>query len=59
MMKACKTCHFLSEEALCPNCGDAMSKNWSGILTVVDPNNSQMAEAMNITKPGSYALKVR
>ena len=59
MMRACKTCHFLADEALCPLCGDNMSKNWSGILTVVDPQNSQMAAAMNIQKPGSYALKVR
>ncbi len=59
MQRACKQDHFLSEEALCPLCGTPTSKNWSGIVTILDPNNSQMADAMNITQAGSYALKVR
>ncbi len=59
MQRACKNDHFLTEEAICPLCGGPTSKNWSGILTIIDVENSQMAEAMNVTKPGSYALKVR
>lgn len=59
MLRACKSDHFLSEENLCPLCGGPTSKNWSGILTILHPEQSQMAEAMNVTKPGSYALKVR
>lgn len=59
MQRACKQDHFLSDEAICPLCGGPTSKNWSGILTILDPENSQMAEAMNVTQPGMYALKVR
>jgi DNA-directed RNA polymerase subunit E" len=59
MSKACKQCHLLSEENLCPNCGGATSKNWSGLLTIVDPAESELAKTMNISKPGTYALKVR
>lgn len=59
MMRACKEDHYLSEEAQCPLCGNPTSKNWSGFLAVLDPENSQMAEAMNISKAGTYALKVR
>lgn len=59
MMRACKEDHFLSEEAVCPLCGGPTSKNWSGFLSVLDPEQSQMAEAMNISKAGTYALKVR
>lgn len=59
MQRACKTDHYLTDEAVCPLCGGPTSKNWSGILTIIDPENSQMAEAMGVTKPGSYALKVR
>lgn len=59
MQRACKNDHYLTDEAICPLCGGPTSKNWSGILTIIDPENSQMAEAMNVTKPGSYALKVR
>ena len=59
MSKACKACYFLSEELQCPNCGQATSKNWSGLLTIIDPSASELAKTMNIQKPGTYALKVR
>ena len=59
MNKACKVCHLLSDEVQCPNCGGATSKNWSGLLTILDPASSELAKAMNIEKPGTYALKVR
>ncbi|MHB8633853.1 MAG: transcription elongation factor subunit Spt4 [Thermoplasmatota archaeon] len=39
--KACKACHLLSDELQCPNCGQATSKNWSGLLTVLDPAESE------------------
>ena len=58
-MKACKACHLLSDELQCPACGQATSKNWSGHLTILDPAGSELARAMNIQKPGIYALKVR
>ena len=57
--KACKACHMLSDELQCPNCGQGTSKNWSGLLTILDPNTSELAKQMNIQKPGVYALKVR
>ncbi|MES2155905.1 MAG: transcription elongation factor subunit Spt4 [bacterium] len=59
MSKACKACHLISEELQCPNCGQATSKNWSGMLTILDPKDSELAKSMNIQKPGVYALKVR
>ena len=59
MSKACKQCHMISEELQCPNCGSATSKNWSGLLTIIDPATSELAKTMNIEKPGTYALKVR
>ena len=43
----------------CPNCGGQTSKNWSGLLTIIDPAQSELAKTMNISKPGTYALKVR
>jgi DNA-directed RNA polymerase subunit E" len=59
MLRACKSDHFLSEENLCPLCGSPTSKNWSGMLTILDPKESELAQAMNIEKAGTYALKVR
>lgn len=58
MNKACKACHLLCDEAACPNCGQGTSKNWSGMLTILDAE-SELAKTMNIAKPGVYALKVR
>ncbi len=59
MSKACKACHLISEELQCPNCGQQTSKNYSGVLTILDPATSELAKSMNIEKAGTYALKVR
>jgi len=59
MSKAFKACHLISDELQCPNCGQQTSKNYSGILTILDPASSELAKQMNIQKPGTYALKVR
>jgi transcription elongation factor SPT4 len=56
--KACKICHVLTENDICPNCALPTSKRWRGYVIIRDPNSSQVAKRMNITKPGKYALKV-
>jgi len=56
--KACKNCHVLTDKDICPNCSIPTSKRWRGYVVIRDPKNSQVAEKMNITKPGKYALKV-
>jgi DNA-directed RNA polymerase subunit E" len=50
---------MLTEKNICPKCSVPTSKRWRGYLIIRDPPNSQIAEKMNITKPGKYALKVR
>ncbi len=57
-LRACKTCHFLTESDVCPHCSLPTSKRWRGYLIIRDPENSLVAERMNIKKPGKYALKV-
>ena len=57
-MKACKTCHFLTEKDVCPNCSIPTSKRWRGYVIIRNPETSQVAQKMNIKKPGKYALKV-
>lgn len=56
---ACKNCHVLTTEKVCPNCAVPTSKRWRGYVIIRDPKLSQIAEKMNIQKPGKYALKVR
>ncbi|MBS3778570.1 MAG: DNA-directed RNA polymerase, subunit E'' [Candidatus Thermoplasmatota archaeon] len=56
---ACKNCHWLTKEKVCPHCAVPTSKRWRGYVIIEEPDRSQIAERMNIKKPGRYALKVR
>jgi DNA-directed RNA polymerase subunit E" len=58
--KACRNCGFLTTAETCLSCGGTtMSGDWAGYTIVIDPDNSEIAKRLNITKPGKYALKVR
>jgi DNA-directed RNA polymerase subunit E" len=59
-MRACRTCKNISEEAICPVCkGTEFSDDYSGLLIVLEPDNSILAEKLDTTEPGVYALKIR
>ncbi len=58
--KACRNCRYLTTADICPNCKrTGLSREWVGELVVVDPDKSELAKKMGITKPGRYALRVR
>jgi len=58
--KACTNCHFITKENVCPKCkSTSLSEDFSGIVTVFDPERSAIARAMKIKENGRYALKVR
>jgi len=58
--KACRNCHTLTTGNICPNCkSTALSDDWTGIVVILDPGESYIAEKLNVKKPGRYALKVR
>ncbi|MCX8186861.1 MAG: transcription elongation factor subunit Spt4 [Sulfolobales archaeon] len=60
--KACTKCRFLAsqEEQKCPICGsDTFTDEWSGVAIVLDPEKSEIARLLGISKPGKYALKIR
>jgi len=57
-MRACKSCHYLTEKDTCPICSLPTSKRWRGYVIIRNPEKSQVAKKMNIKKPGKYALKV-
>ncbi|MCK4437891.1 DNA-directed RNA polymerase, subunit E'' [Candidatus Bathyarchaeota archaeon] len=60
MSRACRNCKIIIEENICPICkGTDLSDDYSGLLIVVDPEGSQMAQKMDIKKEGRYALKIR
>ncbi|MHA1298102.1 MAG: transcription elongation factor subunit Spt4 [Candidatus Helarchaeota archaeon] len=58
--KACRICHLLTTASHCPECRTSnLSENYVGIVVIVDPENSLIAQKLNINKAGKYALKVR
>ncbi|HDH81803.1 MAG TPA: DNA-directed RNA polymerase, subunit E'' [Thermoplasmatales archaeon] len=58
-MRACRKCHILTEETVCPICGSQTSEHWQGYVIIIDPRRSRIAQKMGIKMPGKYALKVR
>jgi DNA-directed RNA polymerase subunit E" len=58
--KACRECHTITTETLCPKCKTAtLSDDFSGVVTIIDPDGSEIAKVMEITEKGRYALRVR
>ena len=57
--KACRKCKVITTGKVCPNCKSTdLSTDWSGIIIVFNPVNSQVAKTLDITSPNKYALKV-
>ena len=57
--KACKTCKRLVKGNVCPACKSTdLTKNWKGILVIIDPN-SEIAKEAGISAPGKYAVRVK
>jgi DNA-directed RNA polymerase subunit E" len=51
---------YITEETSCPVCkGTDLSEDYSSIIIVLDPENSQLAKEVGIEQPGKYALKIR
>lgn len=59
ILKACKHCSFITEEDVCPLCGNQTSKEWQGYVIIVDHTKSEIATRMGINVNGKFALKVR
>jgi len=51
---------MITTKSRCPNCGsDRLSKDFTGMIIILDPEGSEVAKIMGIKKPGAYALRVR
>ena len=59
----CRECHRVqdaSEEQSCVVCGStSLTEDWAGYVTITHPERSEVADEMNVSAPGGYALKVR
>ncbi|MDY7082717.1 MAG: transcription elongation factor subunit Spt4 [Halobacteria archaeon] len=61
---ACRECHEVvleseAEDEECPKCGSSLSDDWKGYVTIIEPENSEIAEKMEVNEKGKFALKVR
>lgn len=60
--KACTKCKLLipPKVEVCPNCGSSdFSDDWEGMVIILNPEKSDLARLLKISKPGRYAIKVR
>lgn len=58
--KACRICHVMTTKSHCPNCkSTSLSESFSGLVLIFNPEESIIAQKLNISKPGEYALQVR
>ncbi|MFB0543199.1 MAG: transcription elongation factor subunit Spt4 [Candidatus Bathyarchaeia archaeon] len=58
--RACKNCRLLSRERICPNCrGSDLSEDYTGLIIILDAENSELAKMAGLKGNGRYALRVR
>jgi DNA-directed RNA polymerase subunit E" len=51
---------MISAGPVCPNCKSTnLSDDWTGVVIVINPDNSEIAKKMTIKTPGKYAIRVR
>ena len=56
---ACRKCKRVTTEKVCPSCKSSdLTPDWSGVVLVVDPTNSEISKTLAITQKGKYAIKV-
>lgn len=62
-MKACRRCRTINHERNNPRCiscnSTDLSDDFSGLVYIIDPEDSEIAERLNIDKPGEYAIRIR
>jgi DNA-directed RNA polymerase subunit E" len=57
--KACKSCKLIYEGNTCPSCGQkVISDTFKGKVEIVDPEKSELAKELKVSKKGLYAIKV-
>ncbi len=59
VQKACKHCSYITEEDVCPLCGNPTSTEWQGYVIIIDHTKSEIAKRMGVNVNGKFALRVR
>ena len=57
--KACKKCKSLVDGSKCPKCGSQeIAENSKGIVHILNPEQSEVAQNLKIKEKGSFAIKL-
>ncbi len=57
--KVCKACRAIFEEAQCPNCqSQEHAENFKGKVIITNPEQSEIAQHLNIKRKGTFAIKI-
>ena len=59
--KACKLCKTVFESGeKCPNCGSKeYTETFKGRIVVLNPEQSEIAQQINLKEKGNFAIKTR
>ncbi len=60
-LKACRKCRTIYEgKDKCPNCeSKEFTENFKGRVIILDPEKSEIAKNLKLTKKGDFAIKTR
>ena len=59
MDMACQKCgKIYAELQKCPSCNAQLTRDWSGRVAIIEPENSRIAKEMDAPAKGTYALKI-
>ncbi|MBN1896752.1 MAG: DNA-directed RNA polymerase subunit E'' [Candidatus Aenigmarchaeota archaeon] len=59
-LKVCRECRLFVEGDECPGCGStSFTHSYKGVVLIKDPATSEIAQNLEITKKGKYALWVK
>ena len=60
-MKACKECRYIvyTNDKICPRCQGELSEKFAGMIIILDPERSEIADVAELTAVGSYAIRVK
>jgi DNA-directed RNA polymerase subunit E" len=59
--KACRSCKALvdKEVEVCPVCGSRdFTDEWSGVVVILNPEESEIAKLLNLKNKGRFVVKI-
>lgn len=59
--KACRSCRALvdKEVEVCPVCGSRdFTDEWSGVVVILNPEESEIAKLLNLRNKGRFVVKI-